>query len=313
VRWENILKIIQMDKLVISFSSGESSAFMAQWCKRNLANKYDMLFVMANTSEENEASLIFAEKCNKLFGLDLVYVEAITNPQHGIGVSARVTTFDDLYRKGEVFEAYIAKHGIPNQTNPSCTREMKAQTIKAYCRQIGWKDYYTAIGYRIDEDERASDKAIEQKMIYPLIDLIPMTKVDVNLFWRDMPFRVELKGYEDNCKVCWKKSLRKLLTIAKHHPERFENFRKWEKKYQDFTPATREEKAKPPYRFYRGNLTVDEILEMAKQPFEEAPDERDKYIEYKQLTLDFNGQTHFLDFGGGRCGKEACEAFSNNF
>lgn len=74
-----------LNKLLISFSSGESSAFMAQWCKRNLADKYEMLFVMANTSEENEASLIFAEKCNKFFGLELVYVEAVTNPQHGIG------------------------------------------------------------------------------------------------------------------------------------------------------------------------------------------------------------------------------------
>lgn len=298
-------------RLVISFSSGESSAFMAKWCKENLSDEYEIIFIMANTSEENEQSLLFADKCDKHFKLGLIWVECMTNPINGIGVTAKVVSFESACRDGSIFEAMIAKHGIPNQNFPHCTRELKEYTIKAYCRQIGWTDYYTAIGYRIDEDERANAKADEKKHIYPLIDLIPMTKPAINRFWREMPFRVELAGYEDNCKVCWKKSLRKLLTIAKHHPERFENFKKWEVKYGNYIPESRKENQKTilPLRFFRGNLSVDDILRMSKEPFEEATNEREKYTEYTQSVMDFGDQHHLLDLGGGRCGKEACEAF----
>jgi hypothetical protein len=134
-----------------------------------------------------------------------------------------------------------------------------------------------------------------------------MTKPAINRFWRDQDFRVELKGYEDNCKVCWKKTLRKLLTIAKHTPERFDNFKIWERKYENYIPLSRQHNTniKLPIRFFRGNLSVDDILEMAKQPFEEYPDERNVYKEFSEPKL----WGHDLDIGGGVCNDESCEVF----
>src|SRR5690606_27296656 len=107
--------------------------------------------------------------------------------------------------------------------------------IKAYARDVlAWRDYYTAIGIRTDEIDRVSTNRKKEKLIYPLIEMHPTSKSDVNRFWLGMPFDLEIKSYEGNCATCWKKSLRKLLTIAKHHPERFEWDIEMERKYEDY-------------------------------------------------------------------------------
>lgn len=300
------------DKLLISFSGGETSAFMAQWLIKNVNDKFEIVTVFSNTGEELEETLEFVEKCDKYFGLNVVWVEGVTDKRHGNGIKSKIVNFKTANRTGKPFEAMIQKHGIPNISTPHCTRELKSYTINHYVHKILKWNNFTALGYRADEVDRMSPSWKKKKHIYPLIfsDYCPMTKPAINRFWRDMPFRLPLKGYEDNCKCCWKKSLRKLITIAKHHPERFDNFRKWEKKYENYIPESRQhnESIKTPIRFFRGNLSCDDIIKMSKEPFEEAPDERMVFKEYVQTEL-FG---HQLDVAGGKCGDESCEPFSED-
>ena len=119
----------------------------------------------------------------------------------------------------------------------------------------------------------------------------------VNAFWAKMPFRLRLKSYEGNCAVCWKKSLRKLLTLAKQDPSLFDFEREMEQEYENYIPESRTENKehKPPFRFFRGNLSVAEIIELSKLPFEPAIDESQVTHEYVQTTL-FG---HELDIGQG--------------
>lgn len=296
-------------KLFISFSGGESSAYMTQWLLRNKKDEYEIVVIFANTGEENEQTLEFIMRCDAYFGFNCVWVEAITNPEWGKGVRSKVVNFKTASRNGEPFEMMIKKHGIPNMPTPFCTKELKARAMKDYLRSIGWKQYYTAIGIRKDEVDRVNKHWERDRIVYPLLSsqFCPATKPMINRFWAKMPFRIELKGYEDNCKVCWKKSLRKLLTIARHHPERFEKFIEWEKEYENFIPEARQhnKKIKPPIRFFRDNLSSTDILELSKKEFEEAPDERQIYVEFTQSTL-FG---HELDIGGGPCGNESCEIY----
>lgn len=292
------------DRLLVSFSGGETSAMMAHILKENASDKYDMIFVFANTGEENEQTLEFADRCDEHFGLNLVWVEAVV---HGgrAGTTHKLVDFQSASRNGEPFEDVIAKYMIPNVGNMVCTRELKERPIRSYAKSIGWgRDYYTAIGIREDEIDRISKSRINDKLIYPFIEMFPITKPQVNSFWDSMPFRLQLKGYEGNCKTCWKKSFRKLATIALENPDRFDFFRKMEIKYGDYIKPEKahNEKLVPPFRFFRQNKSVDDIFEISrKHGFEKAADDSIVYG-----TLELDGLE--LDTSNGCV--ESCEVFS---
>lgn len=294
----------QCNKLLISFSGGETSAYMTYELLKQFKGWKDMIVVFANTGEENEQTLEFVNKCDKHFGWNVVWVESVFNPEFRKGVKAKVVTFETASRNGEPFEAMIKKHGIPNIIYPHCSRELKKNAIRAYAKSIGWnkKDYQTAIGIRADEVDRVSEVKDKENLYYPLISF-GTTKPFVNRFWRDMPFRLELKGYEGNCKVCWKKSLRKLMTIAKEHPEHFDNFKKWQMEFENFIPESQIAKRSSPIRFFRQNLTADDILELSRRSFEEPKDDAVNYKEVIQFGL-FDLP---LDLSNGCI--ESCEVF----
>lgn len=280
-----------MEKPIIvnSFSAGETSGYMSWYLNNFKKNKYDIVNIFMNTGLEHEETLIFADKCDKEFGMNLVWTEAIIDKRKSKGTRHKIVTFDTASREGEPFVEMVQKYGIPNPIWTHCTRELKQQVFKSYCRDVIGDNYETSIGIRADEIDRVSKDRKKNKIIYPLISL-DVNKIDVNIFWRDMPFRLPIKGFEGNCATCFKKSLRKLLTIAKHNPERFEPFRKMEKLF-------------PKYRFFRDNMSVNEIIELSKHPFEEATDDRIIYTQFKQTSL-FG---HDLDLSGACV--ESCEVF----
>ena len=202
-------------KLFISFSGGETSAFMTLWLLENKREEYDEIVVLfANTGQENEETLRFVDRCDKRFGFNVVWVEAEVQ-QGRVGTKHRVVDFETASRDGRPFEDMIKKYGIPNQAYPHCTRELKLRPMQSYFRDLGWKKltFDTAVGIRSDEIDRMAPKNGEFKTIYPLITDVPMTKPMINDFWRSQPFRLNLAGYQGNCKWCWKKTPRKLMTL----------------------------------------------------------------------------------------------------
>lgn len=294
------------ETLFISFSAGETSAYMTIKLLEQFRDWYNIIIGFANTGEENEKSLEFAHKCESLFQHPVIWMEAITNPKHGAGIKAKVVSYETASRNGEPFESMVAKHGIPNVNFPHCSRELKQYVMRAYMRSLGYKikDYKTAIGYRADEIDRIPDKYQKQNLYFPLVKW-GINKQSVNRFWRDMPFRLEIKGYEGNCKVCWKKSLRKHLTIAKESPTMFDNFEKWEKQFERFIPDSRKKNSdiKLPIRFFRNNLSVTDIKKLSEQPFELASDDKQNFVSVVQLGL----YDYELDTSNGCV--ESCEVF----
>lgn len=291
------------DKLLISFSGGRTSAFMTQWLLKNMQHKYEMIVVFANTGKEREETLQFVQRCDEYFEFNVVWVEAVTNPENGKGVSANVVNFNTASRKGEPFEDMIKKHGIPNQQFPHCSRELKKNAIRAYLRQLGWTKYKSAIGIRADEPSRLDwVKSKKENIIYPLADTIRTTKSDINLFWSKQPFDLELKSYEGNCDLCWKKSMRKLMTIVKDKPELADWWREMEEKYGNYYPQSRPQ-LQEPINFFRKQMTVDDIIEESQFPFEPARDESKDIDKWKQPQL----WELELDTNDGCV--ESCEAF----
>lgn len=264
-------------RLCISFSGGETSAMMSHliMASNSMRAEYDDIqCVFANTGQENEETLEFVDRCDKAFGLNVVWVEAVVSPNHGEGTTHRIVDFETADRDGLVFESVIDKYGIPNQDYPHCTRELKGNPIRSYLRSIGWSvgTYDTAIGIRLDEVDRMSASARDQRLIYPLISRFPSKKAHVNSFWERQPFRLELKGYQGNCKWCWKKSLRKHLTIISETPEAY-----------DFPDRMEREKGHcgsgdARRVFFRGHRTVADLRHLAAtEKFTPASDDARQY------------------------------------
>ena len=258
-------------KLLVSFSGGETSAFMSQWLLRNKKDEYDMVFVFANTGEENEETLEFVDRCDKEFDLNVVWVEAVVYHNERKGTSHKIVDFKTAARKGEPFEEVIKKYGIPNQAFPHCNREMKLSPIHSYIKSgLGWKKgYYTAIGIRYDEVDRMVADRSHYNIIYPLIEDVRMTKPKINFWWDKQSFRLNLKGYQGNCKTCWKKSKKNLSKIAKESPEHYDFFKRMEDEYGLVTPLDRDEVLndkgnKKPMTFFRGGVSVDGIFDLSE-------------------------------------------------
>lgn len=283
---------------------------MTWWLKRHCSHLYNMVVVFANTGKEREETLRFVERCDKEFGFNVVWVEAAVDFRSGKGTYHRIMSFETARRNGEPFEAVIAKYGIPNVANPVCSRELKERPIRSYAKSLGWKrkDYITAIGIRADEAARLNwENAKKEGLIYPLATMVRITQSDINSFWNKQSFDLELKSYEGNCDLCWKKSNRKLLTILSEDKSRAEWWEKMEAEYADFIPEGKlhNQKIKPPIRFYRGNTEISELIEDSeKANYTPAVDES-KIIDRQTSMWDED-----LDSSPG-C-QSSCDAFTNS-
>lgn len=289
-------------RLLISFSGGETSALMTKLIMSSNAmrSEYDSIrIVFSNTGEENEETLIFVDRCDKEFGWGVAWIEAVTPHMRGIGARCRVVDFETASRNGEPFEEMIRKHGIPNKNTPLCSKELKTRPITRWAREIGWLPgtYDLAIGIRADEIDRMSSAAKQRRIIYPLIKRFRYTKPMVNEFWQQQPFRLNLKGYQGNCKWCWKKSLRKHLTIISENPAAYDFPERMEREYP---LAGTNPNGEPRFFFREGRSTVDLRRMASEVKFTPADDDARVY----QLDL-LAGLDPDADLDA--CGSESCE------
>jgi len=285
-------------KLLVSFSGGETSAFMAQWLLKHKQDEYEMVFVFANTGQENEETLEFVDKCDKEFNLNVVWVEAVAHHGERKGCTHKIVDFKTASRRGEPFEDIIKKYGIPNQASPHCTRETKLAPITSFTKEyFGTRKYYTAIGIRIDEADRMNAKYKENRILYPLIlkDFIQMTKPKINFYWNTMPFRLKLKGYQGNCKTCWKKSDKKLYTIAQESPEYFDFMNNMEEKYPRVGAEFKKDETCVDRVFFRKHRAAKDIINESEKFKGKVVDDAQIY----DIELDLFDDT------------ESCDVWSN--
>lgn len=270
-------------RLLVSFSGGRTSAFMAGWCKEHLSDKYDILNVFANTGAENLDTLRFANAVDKHFGLDLVWVEAVVHPGRK-SCTHKVVTYQTASTKGEPFEAVCAKYGLPNKSFPHCNRELKLNPIHSYVQSFGWEkgSYETAIGIRTDERRRVSKNADDQNLIYPLVNMFPTDKEDVLTYFEDYEWDLKISEHQGNCTDCFKKSDVKLFALYKEDPANFDFPIKLDDLYKNVGPNP----AGGPRKMFRGNRSARELIAQFQR-------------------IDFNPYRLFTD---GGC-SESCELF----
>ena len=237
------------EKLLVSFSGGETSAYLAKWLIDNKSENYDMVFVFANTGDEEEETLKFVDLCASKWNIDIVWVEAVVHHGERVGSTHKVVDFNTASRNREPFKEVIKKYGIPNQNFLHCNREMKLNPIKSYMKSIGWKKYKTAIGIRVDEFDRVNKNRVKQRLIYPLVSDKPTTKQEVSHWWSTQDFRLKLRSYNTNCRTCWKKSDKVLAQTYRDNP-----------KYFDFNKNMESDYGQGKYTFFRNGRTTDELI-----------------------------------------------------
>lgn len=315
-------------RIVASTSGGRTSATMAKLLVDSwkltpvyvFANKgkplytkyvndeYEVIFPFANTSREDNRTLIFVENIKRNFNINCIWLEAQVNKGR-IGTTHKIVKYETAKRDGSVFEDVIAKYGLPNAVFLHCTRELKMQPITSFCKSIGWEDYITAIGYRADEPKRVNlIKAEKYKQWYPLYEW-GIRKPDVAVFWKKQSFDLGLdtKGNktdfidaDGNCNKCYKKSDAKILyQVAKNPNDTW--VQKMENRYGMFSGGR--ENLKPPYYFFRHNRTLKEIIE-------QYPDFDINEVISADKSLNTNKADFDYDLHEQESCAESCEPFS---
>lgn len=274
-------------KYQISFSGGRTSAYMTKMLLDHFSDQYDFIVTFANTGLEHEKTLEFVNNCDKYFGFNTVWLEAVVDPEKGKGTTHKIVNFETASRNGEPFHDVIKKYGIPNPSYLHCTRELKLQVMHSYLRSIGinHKDILTAIGIREDETRRVNKKADEVKITYPLIDLFPSDKQDVLNWWSFQKFDLGIEEWDGNCKACYKKSFKKIFkqldsdqTVLDFHLEmeakypRVGNSKEYiktpylddngEQIYDENDQPLVKYKRRPDRVFFRGNVSAKQLREM---------------------------------------------------
>ena len=212
---------------LISFSGGRTSAYML----KKIVDAYggvlpkDIHVCFANTGKEMEATLDFVHECEKMWDINIRWLELDigTNPVW----QTKEVTYETASRNGEPFDKLIQKKGrLPTLYQRTCTIELKINTINRFMRNLGYKEWYSALGLRYDEPRRVSDsKKNSQKHvnIAPLYEA-KVTNEDVLDYWRKSNFDLQLpsidgKTVAGNCDLCFLKGTKTLLNIVKERPD----------------------------------------------------------------------------------------------
>lgn len=227
---------------------------MARLIQQRMSDSHELLFLFANTGQEHPKTLEFIERSSQEWGLPIVWIEAVQHPGERKSATHREVSFSTADREGLVFEAMIAKYGIPNRNYPHCTRELKLHPMLSYVRSIGWQDVDAAVGIRIDEPRRLKPKP---RVVYPLADWWPHDKLDVLDFWGKQTFDLGLEDREGNCVWCWKKSAKKHFLNIQANPEWYE----FPSRMEAVHSLTRRDN---PQVFFRGGVSTRELISMSK-------------------------------------------------
>ena len=267
-------RINESNYIAVHLNGSRSGAYMAWWLKENKSEELDLVFIFCNTGREREETLEFMNECDKAFGLNLVWLEAVVDFSgygNGHGIKAKVVTFETANRDGSVFESVIAKHGIPHRDFTFCNGYMKDNVLKAYVNGIGWGydkklrvwTYRVALDVRADEPKRHALAIKNNKeTIFPLIDMVRTTHMDIDNFWIKQSFDLRLKSYEWGCKLCHKRPLNEIKTDLLDNP----SYGDWNKAMHDkYKNEGSEERMARfpddyPANFFIDGETIDSLL-----------------------------------------------------
>lgn len=257
-----------MKNLLINCSGGRSSAMMARHIQTS--EKYidfQKLFVFCNTGLERPETIQFLKNQMKYWNIPLNIIEGVYSLKKGVGVKSKLVDFETMDMDGEVFSQCI-EHlnknkwtGVPNPAIPYCSDYLKVRVAKNFAKEVfGTNDYFSAIGFRREDMPKRitwKEISLDKKRIFPLLTdyQIAVDLFELNRFFENELFNLEIHSELGNCAYCQKASL-KILIKRIQFDLRTQNF-----KYIDWYGK---EEDKYGNRFFRGNLSIQDLVKIAE-------------------------------------------------
>lgn len=252
--------------MVISLSGGQTSAYMLYLLLKR-GEKIDAVVFM-NTGLEHPKTIKFLKDIQEKWGVKIICLESKVFHQERKASGYSVVSIDKLHMGTDIAKEVVKKYGSFGMGFPHCTRELKVNPFKAW-KKDHFPESLTAIGIRVDEIDRMNEKAEKEKLTYPLIRM-GVTKKEVDSFFENNSFKLEIPHYLGNCLGCWKKSHKKLKKAYLSERESFLRLRDIEQEGR---------------KMFRGNNSVSDMI---------------KEFEDNQIQM-FDDLDH--------CGSESCEVF----
>ena len=214
---------------VVNVSGGRTSAFLLykvlEEHRGTLPSNCRAIFT--NTGKEFNETLDFLKEIEQRWNVPIIWLEYFHRahlPGREAGQRAwyRRVNYYTASREGQPFDRLLAvKRMVPNMKIRSCTEELKINTARRFVRhELGDHHHWSYLGIRLEETPRWTKALFKYcRSRYPLVDA-KLTIDDVDKFWKEQPFRLNLRAHQSNCDLCFLKSPRKLKSIMSDEPQR---------------------------------------------------------------------------------------------
>lgn len=251
---------------VVSVSFGQTSGRMLRLLMDEMSKTFDeeATVLFCNTGQEHPKTLKFGKRIEKEWGVKIVWLEyhrvlaahvsadyfpegrrrALHIKKQDAGETChwfKVVNFDTAKRPGDKetpFDELLEWMSVlPNTIMRACSAELKIRTMRRYLWSIGKHWVNDNIGIRVDESHRAieiRERADEFYRVpqFPLIEQ-KITKEDVDKWWNEQPFKLEVPNHEGNCQLCMLKAKWKRISILRRSPEIAKWWMDWETKREN--------------------------------------------------------------------------------
>lgn len=213
------------EETYVGVSGGKTSGLLAFLMEAHNKTNLPIVYMFANTGREHTNTLKFVVDLKDAFETPFLWIE-YRKPPNKYGAPCEsiyeiIETPEQFSRNGEPFEMFLEALAeyrefekgkgplAPIPTMRICTAYMKAKTMEHYTRrELGWDCFTKLMGLRADEPARVakmSDRDTKKITTDAPLARAGLTKEDVNRFWSEQPFTLELPENLGNCTLCFLK------------------------------------------------------------------------------------------------------------
>lgn len=234
---------------IVSFSGGRTSAFLVHLMEKRRQAGENVHYVFMDTGGEHPKTYEFVRNVARVWGIPLVCLRVIPDPEKGKASTYEVVSIDDIGPDYVPWFRMVSKYGAPYNKGPFCTDRMKTVPFTKYCQEhFGKGNYQTWLGMRVDEPKRVR---VRKGFSY-LADISDFDKQDILEWWKAQPFDLDIPEHLGNCVFCIKKNTFKLALAIKDDPDSRD-------KFMDMLCGATWQQTKHPI-MYRGNHSFKSLI-----------------------------------------------------